>query len=360
MSTQSFAHLSIKKMVCSKLSQKLSVVLIGSFFLLTSAANISQAKDITLVWDANLESDVAGYKIHYGTGSGNYTGTEANVGPSPIDIASATSAKLVGLDDTKKHFFAVTAYNFNGEESKYSNEVYSPEYSYNDLDGDGYDLTVDCNDYDAAINSGAIEINNNGLDENCNGMADDVIDTTPSGAIEAESGKLAAPMVVVSDPAASNGSYIQTNNSDSGIASHSFDVAVPGIYKIVARVFAVSQGSDSFFVSIDNAAEIIWDLNPTGSVNEFNFWREDDVTGRGNGSFDKPQYDPYTVELQAGGHYISFRGREASTKLDYFYLVKVGEVAITDADYLISEVSTDKPFKCKDSPDDPDCGIGND
>ena len=33
----------------------------------------------TLMWDPNTESDLAGYIVHYGTQSGNYT-TQVNVG----------------------------------------------------------------------------------------------------------------------------------------------------------------------------------------------------------------------------------------------------------------------------------------
>ncbi|MEP7264452.1 MAG: LamG-like jellyroll fold domain-containing protein, partial [Bacteroidota bacterium] len=42
-----------------------------------------------------------------------------------------------------------------------------------DADGDGYNSTVDCNDNNAAIHPGAVEICN-GVDDDCNGLVDDV------------------------------------------------------------------------------------------------------------------------------------------------------------------------------------------
>ena len=70
---------------------------------------------LNLAWDANTESDLAGYKIYYGTSSGQY-GT-------PKDAGNVTTYALTGLTAGTTYFIAATAYDTSGNESTKSNEV---------------------------------------------------------------------------------------------------------------------------------------------------------------------------------------------------------------------------------------------
>ena len=73
------------------------------------------AADVTLEWDPNSEPDIAGYKIYYGLESGNYTTT--------INVGNFTTCVISDLDSGQTYYFAATAYNNDGYESDYSNEV---------------------------------------------------------------------------------------------------------------------------------------------------------------------------------------------------------------------------------------------
>ena len=148
-----------------------------------------------------------------------------------------------------------------------------------------------------------------------------------SSVTDAESGNLTLPMQIVSDVEASGGAYIQTTQSNSGTATYTVNIDESGVYKIISRVYALDGGSDSFYVKIDDGEEFVWHLNPSQNPDEFNVWREDEVNNQGTGTYDNPQYDPYTVELTQGAHTITFRGREANSRLDYFYFSKVEGLA---------------------------------
>lgn len=70
---------------------------------------------VTLAWDPNPETNVAGYIMYYGSESRNYTNS--------VDVGNITTNMVCGLVDGVTYFFAVTAYNTDGMQSDYSDEV---------------------------------------------------------------------------------------------------------------------------------------------------------------------------------------------------------------------------------------------
>jgi hypothetical protein len=83
--------------------------------LLTVGPGQTLAGQVTLAWDSNSETSLAGYKVYHGTASRTY-GT-------PIDVGNVTTYTITGLNDGQSFFFAATAYDTLGNESGYSNEV---------------------------------------------------------------------------------------------------------------------------------------------------------------------------------------------------------------------------------------------
>ena len=73
------------------------------------------AASVTLTWDAVPETDLAGYRIYWGGESRGYTNLMESAG---------NTNTVSGLTEGVGYFFAVTAYDTNGLESDYSNEVY--------------------------------------------------------------------------------------------------------------------------------------------------------------------------------------------------------------------------------------------
>jgi hypothetical protein len=76
---------------------------------------VALCTNITIAWDANNESDLAGYIVYYGTTSGNYTNS--------IDVDNITHHTLTDLQDGVTYYLAITAYDVNGYESTYSEEL---------------------------------------------------------------------------------------------------------------------------------------------------------------------------------------------------------------------------------------------
>lgn len=85
-----------------------------------AAVSLAAGATTTLTWNANVETDLAGYKVYVGTSSGLY-------GP-PINVGTATSYVFSKLNAGVTYYFTVTAYDQSGNESLYAAEMSKSVY----------------------------------------------------------------------------------------------------------------------------------------------------------------------------------------------------------------------------------------
>jgi hypothetical protein len=108
-----------QKVLYSFLFGLLSLAVVTLFIFFPHDAYSAQA---TLTWAASTTNvdgtpltNLAGYKIYYGTASANYS--------QNVDVGNVTTSTVSSLNDGLTYFFAVTSYDSSGVESAYSNEV---------------------------------------------------------------------------------------------------------------------------------------------------------------------------------------------------------------------------------------------
>jgi hypothetical protein len=74
------------------------------------------AAQVSLAWEPGQDtSEIAGYKVYYGTSSGSYTHV--------LNIGNHTSCDISGLIEGNIYFFAASAYDGYGNESDKSGEI---------------------------------------------------------------------------------------------------------------------------------------------------------------------------------------------------------------------------------------------
>jgi hypothetical protein len=227
----------------------------------------SLAATVAFVWDKNSESDLAGYRVHYGSLSGNYDYS--------VDVGNYTSCTISGLEEGETYYFAATAYDEANNESNFSEEL---------------TLTIPVGDTGGG-GSGDTDIT----------------------VIEAEDGYLNAPLEVFQDSSASGNNYIEAPNGSGSIyddpnqvnssAEYSFIAPVTGNYVIWGRVKAMNGDEDSFFISVDGGDYALWDLQISQD------WVWDKVNDRAGA-------DPVIFYLEAGQHTLMLKHREDGSKID--------------------------------------------
>src|SRR4030043_2145923 len=91
------------------------IIICSIFIFLFLLPGSGFSAQIRLAWDANTESDLAGYKVYYGTISKSYINS--------VDIGNEISFTLTGLTQGQTYFIVVTAYDNLYYESVFSLEV---------------------------------------------------------------------------------------------------------------------------------------------------------------------------------------------------------------------------------------------
>ena len=77
---------------------------------------VLHAGSMDLAWDPVSHPDLAGYRVYYGTASGNY--------PQSVNVGLATSSSLSGITDCATQYIAIRSVAVNGAESAgISNEI---------------------------------------------------------------------------------------------------------------------------------------------------------------------------------------------------------------------------------------------
>ncbi len=86
---------------------------------------LARDTEVRISWTMAPDRELRGYKLYYGGAKGEYSGSEALQGPSPIDIGLVNSFSLTGLQNGKLYYFAISAYGPGAadQESEFSPEA---------------------------------------------------------------------------------------------------------------------------------------------------------------------------------------------------------------------------------------------
>jgi hypothetical protein len=116
---------------------------------------IAQAASVTMTWNRNQEPDIAGYRIYYGTQSGQYNNsiTVYDSATQPLQL----SYTVAGLSEGTAYYFALKTFDQAGQESDYSVET-SQNIPSGDGDDSWWDNWYGCQDY---LEIGQVDINHN-------------------------------------------------------------------------------------------------------------------------------------------------------------------------------------------------------
>ena len=105
-----------------KLFQSLTLFVLLLGLAMFVSADTGHSAQVSLTWDRNTETDIAGYRVYYGTTSRAYNWF--------VDVGNTTTFTVTGLTDGATYYFAATAYDTSHLESTYSVEASKSTCTY--------------------------------------------------------------------------------------------------------------------------------------------------------------------------------------------------------------------------------------
>ena len=99
------------------MSKALAAILLFTLFYHPVSAQGSTnlgTSAVVLHWEPSPSPGIIGYRIYYGTASGQYV--------TSVEVGSVVTATITDLTVGISYYFAVTAFNADGDESDFSNE----------------------------------------------------------------------------------------------------------------------------------------------------------------------------------------------------------------------------------------------
>jgi hypothetical protein len=134
----------------------------------------------------------------------------------------------------------------------------------------------------------------------------------PALYLQPELGDVSSPMDIGVDSRASNGRYVYSRTDNLGTVAIPVDLMGAGDWVMWARIISTNSNSDSFFLSVDDGVEDVFDTL-TGTNAPGSNWQWVSVGGRLSG-------EPRVFTLDASRHTLTFRAREVNTLLDALWL----------------------------------------
>jgi hypothetical protein len=143
--------------------------------------------------------------------------------------------------------------------------------------------------------------------------------------LEAESGTLVAPFMVVSDPTASGGAYVMDGNlpgiTGDGSLTLAFSTPPAGDGAdtfVRGRTRALNGSSDSFFVTIDSVPTQTWSTSACSFSPD---WGMVYVSALVGGTVcSEVSFEPIPFQLAPGPHTLTLTSREGQSQIDRIWI----------------------------------------